>query len=144
MLFRSKTLVTVVEFVLYRDLCEALGQEELNVDRFHKIVEEMKRWPMERDKPDISYVAGQKIDCLMAKFAVHPENIDLMQTVEVILINLNPLKLKLDLWKAQNIYFAAGKKLYTEKKKLAQEDGQAQIWLSSFENLGKILQVKIQ
>lgn len=138
-----RTLVNIVEFILCRDLAVELERETLNVERFHKIIEEMKHWPLERDKEHIRFIADKKINELMAKFQSAPEDIDLIQLMEMLLINLNQLNLDLDLWKAQNTYFAIGKKFYNEKKQKATEDPLAQLWVESFETLGEILQVEI-
>ena len=138
-----RTLITVVEFILNRDLCDILEQENINIERLQSIVDEMKRWAFKRDQGNFGFVASQKISELMKRLEQQPKNIALVETIEAVLNTINQLTLDIDLWKAQNIYFAIGKQHYSERKQQAKVDELARKWIKSFERLGAILQVKI-
>lgn len=138
-----RTLITVVEFILNRDLCEVLENENINIERLQAIVDEMKRWAFKRDQGNFAFVASQKIGELMRRLDQQPKNIALVETIEAVLNVLSQLSLDLDLWKAQNIYFAIGKKYYHERKAQAKVDELARKWIVSFDKLGTILQVRI-
>lgn len=138
-----KTLATVVEYILNRDLCEALENENADIDRLQKLVAQMKRWAFERDRVQLGYVASSKINGLMARFSKSPEDYSIAEMIVVILRNLSALNLNFDLWKAQNIYFSIGRQMYSQKQGQAATDQSAQRWVSAFEDLGKILQVKL-
>ncbi len=138
-----RTLITVVEFILNRDLCEAMEVENIDLHRLQTIVDEMKRWSFKRDQGNFSFVASQKISELMGRLTVQPKNIALIETIEAALNTLNQLTLDLDLWKAQNIYFAIGKQYYAERRQHAKVDELAHKWVQAFNRLGIILQVKI-
>ncbi len=138
-----KTLATVVEYVLNRDLCEALEQEPVDLESVKKLIAEMKRWSFERDRSGLSFVAGRRVAGLMNQFIDRPDDIPLMETIVILLRNFNLLNLELDLWKAQNIYFSMGKKFYIGKQRSSLSDHMAQRWISTFDSLGQILQVKV-
>ena len=138
-----KTLITVVEHVHNCDLCNLLESEHTNIERLENLIAEMKRWPFERDKANVSYVASRKINQLMIKFLQTPEETSLMVAMEAILRNVKQLHLELDLWLAQNIYFAVGKKFYHEKRQQIQENENARKWVAYFDSLGEILRVRI-
>jgi hypothetical protein len=138
-----RTLITVVEFILNRDLCEILENENINTERLQSTIDEMKRWAFKRDQGNFAFVASQKISELMKRLGQQPKNIALIETIETVLNIINQLSLELDLWKAQNIYFAIGKKNYSERKGQAKVDELARKWVVSFDRLGAILQVRI-
>ena len=138
-----RMLMTVVEFVLNRDISAALEAEDVDIKRFKQLVEEMKRWSFKRDQANFTFLASQKISSLMNRLSGHPDNINLMEKIVAILDLLGQLSLDLDLWKAQNIYFAMGRKIYPNIITQAGTDELAGHWVKVFEHLGGILQVNI-
>ena len=79
----------------------------------------------------------------MNRLSEHPDNIHLMEKIISILGLLGQLSLDLDLWKAQNIYFAMGRKIYPDIISRAGTDELAGRWVKLFRHLGEILQVKV-
>ena len=54
-----RMLMTVVEFVLNRDISAVLEAEEVDIKRFKQLVEEMKRWSFKRDQANFTFLASQ-------------------------------------------------------------------------------------
>ena len=80
----------------------------------------------------------------MDKIRQHTEDLQLFENIDKTLEVLNPLSLSLDLWKAQNNYFAIWKDFYsTMKEKEERGDSFAKSWVESFLILGHYLNVKI-
>jgi alpha-amylase/alpha-mannosidase (GH57 family) len=138
-----RTLMTVVEFILNRDLGEILEQENINIEKLQTIVDEMKRWSFKRDQGSFGFVASQKVSDLMMRLNAQPKNIALIETIESVLNTLHQLSLDLDLWKAQNVYFSIGKQYYAQRRQQAKVDELSRKWVQAFDRLGVILQVKI-
>ncbi len=138
-----RMLMTVVEFVLNRDISAVLQAEDVDIKRFKKLVEEMKRWSFKRDQTNFTFLASQKICSLMEGLTAHPHHVPLMEKIIAILELLGQLDLDLDLWKAQNIYFAMGRKVYPEILSRAGQDHLARRWVNLFEHLGAIFQINI-
>jgi alpha-amylase/alpha-mannosidase (GH57 family) len=138
-----RMLMTVVEFVLNRDINAVLEAEDVDIKRLKQLVEEMKRWSFKRDQADFAFLASQRISSLMNRLSDHPDNIQLMEKIITILELLRQLSLDLDLWKAQNIYFAKGRKIYPDIVSRVGNDELAGRWVKLFEQLGDILQVNI-
>ena len=138
-----RMLMTVVEFVLNRDISAALEAEDVDIKRFKQLVEEMKRWSFKRDQANFTFLASQRISSLMSRLSDHPDNIHLMEKIITILGLLGQLSLDLDLWKAQNTYFAMGRKIYPDIISRAGTDELAGRWVKLFRHLGEILQVKV-
>ncbi len=138
-----RMLMTVVEFILNRDISAVLELEDVDIKRFKQLVEEMKRWSFKRDQASFTFLASERISSLMKHLSDHPDNIHLMEKIITILELLGQLSLDLDLWKAQNTYFAMGSKTYPDIFLQAGTDELAGRWVKLFEHLGAILQVKI-
>lgn len=138
-----RMLMTIVEFVLNRDISAALEAEDVDIKRFKQLVDEMKRWSFKRDQASFTFLASQRISILMNRLSGHPDNIHLMEKIISILELLGQLSLDLDLWKAQNTYFAMGRKIYPDIAAKAGTDELAGRWVKLFEHLGEILQVNV-
>jgi len=134
-----------VEFVLTRDMTTALENDFLDLDKIERLAQEMRRWTFTRDKENLGFVAGRRIERLMTQFYDNPHDIDLGRTIATVLRILRTLSLTLDLWKTQNYYFAMSKSIYPDmKNKIKEGDGFAQDWVAGFENLGRYLKVSIE
>ena len=138
-----RMLMTVVEFVLNRDISVVLEAEDVDINRFKQLIEEMKRWSFKRDHVNFAFLASQRISSLMKRLSNNPDNIHLMEKIIIILELLTQLNLDLDLWKAQNIYFVMGRRIYPDILSQAGTDELAGRWVKLFEHLGEILQVSV-
>ena len=70
-----RMLMTVVEFVLNRDISAVLEAEDVDIKRFKQLVEEMKRWSFKRDQANFAFLASQRISSLMKRLSEYPDNI---------------------------------------------------------------------
>ncbi len=139
-----KALANPVEFVLNIDLRRLLENEEFDLERLQKLVDEFKKLSIELDKPTLSFVASQKINTLMKGFYQTPEDVSLLETIENIFRILSAIPLELDMWESQNIYFSIGKRLYGEMREKSEKDDQtAKKWVEHFNRLGDYLRVRI-
>jgi len=154
-----KTLAATVEFVVNLDLQKELEREELDIERLQDLVEETKKWALQLDKTTLGFLASQKINKLMERLSeiigdISPlktseavlrilEYVSLLETIEAVFRTLDELHLELDLWRAQNIYFAISKHFHSEMQKRAEKENQtAQKWVELFDKLGNYLNIK--
>ncbi len=138
-----ETLETVMEFTLNRDLRKLLEDDEFDLERLEKLVKKMKKWSFEPDKTTMGFVVSQKINKLMERLSQTPEDVSLLETIEVTLEILSVFPLELNLWKAQNIYFSIGKKFCgSMQKKAEMSDPTANKWFEHFSKLEEFLGVK--
>jgi alpha-amylase/alpha-mannosidase (GH57 family) len=138
---------STVRFVLNDDLRKLLEEEELDLAEFQKMVDKTKEWPVKLDRRTLCYHAGLQINRMMNKFLAEPESVDLLSRISDALKSFcePPLQLDLDLWKAQNIFFSIGKKIYASMKAKSERGNESAIkWIEKFTNLGKYLKVKIK
>ncbi|MFH1442302.1 MAG: DUF3536 domain-containing protein [Candidatus Omnitrophota bacterium] len=138
-----ESFIFVAEFILNRDIREALESKELNINRIKKQVDDIKRFSLKLDK-NISFVASNKINELMRDFSQNIQDCSLLSDIASLLKIMEILSLDLDLWKAQNMYFSIGKKIL-ETKQLEAEKGDetAKKWVECFSELGGYLKVRI-
>jgi hypothetical protein len=139
-----KTLASVVEFVLQRDLLRLLEMQDMPLDKLARLVKEITRWPFKRDKENLDFVAGHKVNELVSRFAAAPDDIGLLEYIVEMVRSLSALKLELDVWKAQNIYYTIGKAIFRDRKHQAEAGNEtSRRWVRAFEALGELLRVKV-
>ncbi len=141
-----RALMVAIEFVLNRDLMDALGREGHSVGALERIVEEVARLSLEIDKTTVGFVASRKIHEMMRQLQKTPYDLDLLEFTQIFLKALSPLQLHLDLWRAQNIYFAISKQLSKTMHGAGDQgyDGSQDRWPGLFRILGDSLRVQIR
>ncbi len=138
-------LSTTVEFVLNTDFAAILENEAFELEQLRHQVHEMKKWDFRRDKTTLNYVASKAVHQMMEGFQKQVTDIKLLKRVEGALELLGELNLELDMWEAQNIYYALLKQYYLQFKRASLDKNQtAQKWLTSFERLGRWLKVEYE
>ncbi len=132
------------EFVLNTDLKQIFEEEDLDIERLKKLIDETKRWVIMIDKTTIGFVASSWLNTLMERLYKQPENLQLFEKIDNTLEVLKPLSLSMDLWKPQNVHFLIGKNYYkTMKEKAAKGDAFAERWVEVFRKLGYYLNIKV-
>ena len=137
-----KALSTSVEFVLNQDLLDLLQEDKVNIELMTRIVNEINFWAFQIDKSTVSFMVSNKINILMKKFRSDPENLNTLKSLEALLRILDPLSLNLDLWRAQNDYFAINKLLANGRKEDRVLKDLPPKWLELFQSLGEYLKVE--
>ena len=114
------------------------------LDKLARLVTEISRWPFKRDKENLDFVGGHKVDEFVTRFAATPDDVGLLEYIVEMVRLLSALKLELDMWKAQNIYYTTGQTICRDKKRQAEAgDEAARRWVRAFEALGELLKVKV-
>ncbi len=138
-----RPLFSAAEYTLNTDL-KKIFEEEIDVERLSRLIEETKKWSVNIDKTTIGFIASSWVHSVMERLNNQPENIYIFEIVEAALEALNQLSLPLNLWEAQNIYFSIGKNLFNKMKIDADNgDNHAKKWEEAFSKLGNHLHVKI-
>jgi alpha-amylase/alpha-mannosidase (GH57 family) len=136
-----KNIAAAMEFTLNATLRKSLKNGEFN--RAQELIEEMRSWSFEPDKPALGFLATRKVDALLGKFSKTPEDISLLKSIGSTLEILNSLNLEVNFWKAQNIYFSISRRLHEQMRERAEKgDESAKEWIARFNALGDYLKVK--
>ncbi|MDP3030082.1 MAG: DUF3536 domain-containing protein [Deltaproteobacteria bacterium] len=140
-----RPLSIAAEYTINRDLGKIFEQEDVDVEKLEALINEAKKWSVEIDKTTVQFVAGARINSLIERLHEEPEDVELLESIDNVLRLLVSVPVELDLWKAQNLYFSIGGKLYSPMTDRAvTEDGPAKRWLELFRKLGYYLHVKFQ
>lgn len=139
-----RPVCVAAEYIVNRDLKEIFEEENLDTGRLKSLIDVAKRWSIEVDTTTIGFVASLWVNSFMERLGRSPEDVALLEKLDGVLRLLGSLSVKLDLWKAQNIYFAIGKELSGTMKERAEGDEDfPRRWLEAFHRLGSQLGVKV-
>ncbi len=140
-----KALAASAEFVLNQDLCKAINDEEINIDRLKELTDEATRLSVQLDQTTIRYEASARINALMEIFEQSRDDIQLLSTIERMLNILSNIVTDMDLQSAQNLFFTIGRETYPEmKEKAAAHDEEASKWVELFELVAEDLDLVIE
>ncbi len=138
-----KTLGSLAEYVLNCDLRRFLNEEEIPLEKLERLAVEVRSWPFKRDKEDLDFIASARVDAMLAKFMQSPDDVLLMERMAKVIRVLFELRMELNLWKAQNIFYALAQDRYRAKSAAAGQDEYAARWVAAFTDLADILKVKV-
>ncbi len=140
-----KALAMSVEFILVRDFQEGLESEVLDLKRLEALAKEMRRWSFQREKESLSYSAGKKITQMMEILSRDVRDVAVLRQICALMRILRMISLPMELWEAQNIYFALSDDIFDKVLKEARDgDKEAKLWVSKFRALGQYLKVKLR
>ncbi len=138
-----KSFQTITEFILSTDLANLLNDKNIDLGKLQNLIDEIKRWSIDIDKETVNFMATNKINCLLGEFLEKTDDLKLLKDISVMMSTLKPLSLDLQLWEAQNIYFAIIKKSYSKMSWVSKKGNNvAKAWLELFNNVGTYLQIK--
>ncbi|MBD3246143.1 MAG: DUF3536 domain-containing protein, partial [Candidatus Omnitrophica bacterium] len=137
-----KILTTTVGLMINSELSLALEEEVPDADRVRRLVEDARKWAVEIDDATLGYNATEKVTQLMEAFAGHPDDPAPLEKINDVFTAIAPLSLAMNLWRAQNMYFAVCTEKFREKEaQSAGEDARSRVWVSQFRALGTNLNI---
>ncbi len=132
------------EFILNHDLEEVLKEKELNLEKFRGIIKKSRHLAVQIDPENIGYVASAWVTGRMEEVSGDSVKLDEIEKLRDALKLLRTTPVKLKLWKAQNLYFALGRKVLAEaREKAAKGDEAKRRWVEAFEDLGNYFHVSV-
>ncbi|MEN6383735.1 MAG: DUF3536 domain-containing protein [Phycisphaerales bacterium] len=136
-------LCAPAEFIINKDLCNEIRYEEIDIEHLRKLTQQVVQLSLRIDTSTLRYETSHKINYLMGKLANSPDEIKLIEKINMTLSILLDIVPELDLQTAQNLLFILTKKKYPEMKQKAQTgDETAANWCKEFNNLANFLGIK--
>jgi len=138
-----RALSTPIEVILNKDFHKLLSSQDPDIEKLRRLAEEFKRWSFTPDEASLSLLAKRKLNHFMGEILNSPQDVILVKTVENLLLLLNKMGIKPDLWESQNVYFRLTKGHFPDmESKARQGNQQAQEWVDCFRKIGTFLGVK--
>ena len=116
------------------------NQEDFEIDKFNNLITAIKKWPIKLDEATLGYSASKYMNTLIEQLAASPNDLSLLQKVNTFFSYVGEIPLKIDNWKAQNIYFKICKQNYKNLKAGSKEgDELSKKLLMLYDELGNHL-----
>ncbi len=139
-----RPFVAAAEYIINTDLKKMFEEESFDKVRLKRLIDETNRWSVRIDSTTMGYKVGEWINTKMEIFRKEPDQTELPERINDALETLEPLSLSLNLWKAQNIYFAISQDFFKAmKEKDEKGDDLSKQWIECFIKLGNNLHVKV-
>lgn len=140
-----KPLAATIEFMLNRELRNLLLNETIEPDQISELLAQLQSQSLQLDKTSLEFIASTRITNWMQELACNPQDAVLLQKIVTWFIALEPCHLELNLWQAQNIYFAIRRQALEPKTTDAKEpkltDTCRLRWIGLFHKLGQHLEI---
>jgi hypothetical protein len=138
-----KGFAAAAEVVLNSDLRRALEQTAIDVQQVIKGLDTAKIEGVSLDSNSLEFAFRNTLERAASRFAADPSLSTLQELREAAGL-LQYLPFPVSLWKVQNIVYGVLQKTYpAQRAAQAQGDQTALAWLSSFEELGRKLGIKV-
>lgn len=139
-----KPLAMAAEYIINVDLRRLFEVEDIDLQKLENLIIEADRWQLPLDRDLLGFTAGPWIAGTMERTVGGGEDIPVLEMAAGVLGILGTPAVELYLRKAQDAYFASGQAFYgCMKDRAAKGDESAQKWVTIFENLGPLLNVKV-
>jgi len=138
-----KEFLSAATFVVNKDLCRALENQEIDVERATSLVQAAKLEGLALDADTLEFAYRNSLERSAARLVDAPTPAMLHQLNQA--LNLLPLlPFRVNLWEIQNIYYGLSKSCYAKLRAQTQQGGGAGATaLACFEELGIKLGFKI-
>ncbi len=134
----------ILPFLLNTQLKERLMDEKIDKQKLEHVIKEAKRFYIKIDDEAMALLCSRRINNAVEEcLRVQPLDVDALQEVVSFIKLIGGLFLKLDLWKAENVYFSLGADYAAEIQKKSSESSQAKKLAETFAQLGECLRIKL-
>jgi alpha-amylase/alpha-mannosidase (GH57 family) len=135
-----RALSAAAEVVLNDNLRRALADEASDAHEVGRLFREAATEGVELEEAALAFTAGRSLEQMAERFFAAPEPLDDLRRLRNRVHLIVSLPLEVDLWKVQNLYFHAMKRLPSSKI----DSAGAREWLEEFIALGGDLSVHIE
>lgn len=124
-------------------LRQSFLDEIVDIDQINVFLKEAKTFKVDLNEAMLKYVMAKTLERAALQFYAHPTDLSLLEKLDMVTGLTCSLPFKVDLWKAQNIYYKLLQTVYNElQKKAAQGDEGTRVWIKRFASLGDKLRIQ--
>jgi hypothetical protein len=140
-----REFTAAVEYAINTLLRRACSSEELDGERIRNLLREAQVGNISLDRTTLDFKLRRRVDALAARFAADPSNLDKLNDLQRALKIVKQMPFPVNLWSVQNHVYAIQNGLYRRRrKKAADGDARAQIWIDSYLTLSELLSIRVQ
>ncbi len=131
---------STADFVINFNLRKAIEAEEFDLSLIHNILQEAERLQVTLGAAGLEYALRKTLERMAENFRQQPMERSLLEKLNSVMDLVTDLPFKVNLWKAQNIYYELLQTVFPEWQWKAEKgDEEAQEWVSRFRAVsGKI------
>jgi alpha-amylase/alpha-mannosidase (GH57 family) len=137
-----RVLQLSAEFVVNGNLRREFDGEDWDVDRIRTLLGTARGENVQLDGAGLGYVIRKNLDREFARLLQAPSDLGLLQKLENAMALVRSLPFEVNLWKAQNTYYALLQTFYPHVR--AVQDEESRVWAEHFEALGVQLGFHVQ
>jgi alpha-amylase/alpha-mannosidase (GH57 family) len=134
----------IADFLLNLDLRRACAAEVPDLGLVRKLLQEAQDYDVHLDTQGLAFVLSRTTAALLDRLAGRPDDRDLLGLIDGLLDVIAGLSFPVDLWRAQNTFYALRETAYREQcDRAAASEPTAEEWCGAFAALGTKLGVSV-
>ncbi len=139
-----KPFSAATEYIINADLKSTFDKDEVDLKKLSSLIDEAVKWSLTIDTTTMNFTVSRWLNTMIERLSREPDNIQLFEMIDETLEILKPLSLKIDIWKAQNLYFSIWEDSYSDMaEKAVHIDNAASRWIDAFKKLGHYLHINL-
>ncbi len=139
-----KAFSAPAEFIINRDLCALIRNEQNNTRRIRLLLDDVRRFSLSLDHKRIQFECSRRADRLFQDLQKDPTDIVQLIRIKELLCIIQELGTDMNLQNPQNIFFTLAKHTYPDiRQKADAGDEKAKQWVEHFETLAQQLNLVI-
>lgn len=139
-----RALSMAAEFVLNRDLRHALAEPEPDLARIRSLLDAVHALGIALDREGLAFAAQRSLADLVESLRENPAHTERLETLAGLASVVKSLPFDVDLWSAQNGFYAIlEKELAPARRRAAEGDAAADAWVRLFRTVGDQLAVAV-
>lgn len=136
-------LQCAADFYLNTRLRQSFMDDVPDIEQINIYLKEAKTFAVNLDEAVLKYVLERTLERAAVRFLDNPTELSLLEKFDTLVDLVRSLPFKVDLWKAQNIYYRLAQAVYPGlREKVRHEEGNARAWVDCFDSLGEKLRVQ--
>ncbi|MBI2910123.1 MAG: DUF3536 domain-containing protein [Chloroflexi bacterium] len=139
-----KAFMAAAEFILNTELRRGFEADVVDADNARTLLDNVRNMCIELDTSGLSYALSRTIDRLAERLLTDSADLARLRRLESTVRLARSLTFEVNLWKAQNAYYAILLDVYPGfREKASSGDKTAQSWVELFRALGQKLSIRV-
>jgi hypothetical protein len=134
-------MVVTAAFVVNEAMRRLIVEGPLDVARFSALLQEARRDNLQLDEARLTFDLRERLEAASDALIANPADLKLLSELDDAMNVARTLPFEVNLWKAQNVYYALLRTLYPSQ--VERNDEEARRWVQLFRGLGDKLRIAV-